>query len=318
MKFPTGNISYYDKYDIIVEGVTFQNPEKIIIENIVLVPESEDIAWNSRIGVYGEIGTLPSEIVYLEGSAIRPFGGKIQQTNTTTRIVFEEGTVSRYENYEAVINGKTYKDLPQELNDNAINLTIKVDDSAGIIVSGLNDRGKPVHVFEKDSEQKPLNSFVIFHGTTSTCIMFRKGDLTEYAAGYKLYYEDTFTTAAINLEPIHIRFESVGKNIYSEVKLVTLDNNGLEGEILFQGRYNEQFAANNLAGEAVFYRQLNFGGTAEKYNIGADVTFWDGDNYNDKYLSLQVSGNTKVHCYQHSQGTGIKYIPKETTLASLK
>lgn len=62
--------------------------------------------------------------------------------------------------------------------------------------------------------------------------MFRKGDLTAFAARYKLYYEDTFTTASINLEPIHIRFESVGKNIRTEVRLVALDSNGAEGNLI--------------------------------------------------------------------------------------
>ncbi|MBA5859145.1 hypothetical protein F9881_19660, partial [Morganella morganii] len=77
-----------------------------------------------------------------------------------------------------------------------------------------------VTIFEKDGGNKPLQGFVIFHGSTSTFIMFRKGDLTAFAVGYKLYYEVTFPTASINLEPIHIRFESVGKNIRTEVRLV--------------------------------------------------------------------------------------------------
>ncbi|ENI4128951.1 hypothetical protein ABXY91_002354 [Vibrio fluvialis] len=305
VKFPTGSLSYFDNYDIVVEGITFQDPERIDSENIVLIPSSEDVAWNSKIGIYGSIGAQPSEIVYLGGTEVRPYGGEIDNNGATTRIVFEEGSVSRYENYQAVINGTTYRDLPKNVADNAIDLTVKVSSDAGIVLSGLNDRGNPVPVFEKDSENKPLNGFVVFHGTESTCIMFRKGDLTEFAAGYKLYYEDTFTTASIDLAPIHIRFESVGKNIYTEVKLVALDDNGNDGEVLFQGRYNEHRSLNVKAAEAAFYRATNFGGTPETYNVGADVTFWDGDGYNDKYLSLKVTGDVKVHCYQHSYGTGI-------------
>ncbi|EML5380997.1 hypothetical protein RVW18_004219 [Enterobacter bugandensis] len=305
VKFPTGSLSYFENYDIVVEGITFQNPERIDSDNIIMIPESEDVAWNSKIGIYGSIGSLPSEVVYFGGTEVRPFGGQIDNSGPTTRIVFEEGSVTRYENYQVVVNGVVYRDLPKNATDNAIDLTVKIDENAGIVLSGLNDRGNPVPVFEKDSENKPLNGFVIFHGTTSTCIMFRKGDLTEFADGYKLYYEDTFTTASIDLAPIHIRFESVGKNIYTEVKLVALDKNGNDGEVLFKGRYNEQYELNVKAAEAAFYREVNFGGLPETYDVGADVTFWDGDNYNDKYKSLKVNGDVKVHCYQHSHGTGI-------------
>lgn len=305
VKFPTGSLSYFDNYDIVVEGITFQNPECIANENIILIPASEDIAWNSKIGIYGSIGTEPSEVVYLDGTVVRPFGGQIDNSGSTTRIVFEEGKVTRYENYQAVINGVLYRDLPKNAANNAIDLTVKIDENAGVVLSGLNDRGNPVPVFEKDSENKPLNGFVIFHGTSSTCIMFRKGDLTDFAPGYKLYYEDTSTTASIDLAPIHIRFESVGKNIYTEVKLVALDENGHDREVLFQGRYNEQYGQSVTAAEAAFYRQTNFGGQPETYNVGDNVTFWEGDNYNDKYMSLKVTGAFKVHCYQHSSGTGI-------------
>lgn len=239
VKFPKGSLSYYENYDIVVEGITFQKPERIDKENIILIPASEDVAWNSKISIHGSIGGHPSEVVYLHGDAVRPFGGKIDNEGLTTRIIFEEGDVKRYENYEAVIDGVTYHNLPKNEKDNAIDLTVKVDKNAEIILSGLNDKSKAIPVFEKDSESKPLNGFVIFHGTHSTCIMFRKGDLTEFAAGYKLYYEDTFTTKHIGLEPTHIRFESVGKNIYTEVKLVTLDKNGNDLDVLFQGRYNK-------------------------------------------------------------------------------
>ncbi len=239
IKFPEGKLSYYDQYDIVIEGITWQSPEQIDSENIILVPAEEDIVWNSWIGIYGSRGSEASETVYLEGTEIKPFGGKIDNSGTQTRVVFEEGSVTRYNNYQAVIGGKKYTDLPVDSANNAIGLTVKMGEYDGVVLSGLNDRSQPVTIFEKDGENKPLQGFVIFHGSTSTCIMFRKGDLTAFAAGYKLYYEDTFTTASINLEPIHIRFESVGKNIRTEVRLVALDSNGAEGETLFRGRYNQ-------------------------------------------------------------------------------
>ncbi|MBB3231330.1 beta/gamma crystallin domain-containing protein [Halomonas stenophila] len=54
-----------------------------------------------------------------------------------------------------------------------------------------------------------------------------------------------------------------------------------------------------------FYRKHDFGGEPEYYNIGDDVTFWQGDDFNDKYLSLIVIKPAKVHCYQHSTGKGV-------------
>jgi len=240
VKFPEGDLDYFENYDIVVEGITYQKPERIDAENIVLVPANEEIAWNSKIGVYGSNGSEASVTLFLDGTEVRPFGGKIDNSSSTTHIVFEGGSVTRYNNYEAVISGSKYTDLPKNPEKNSIDLTIKIDESEGVVLSGLNDRSIPITVFEQDSTPKPVQGFVIFHGDTSTCIMFRKGDLREYAKGYKLYYENTFTTTSINLEPIHIRFESVGKNIYTEVSLVALDENGQDHETLFQGRYNEQ------------------------------------------------------------------------------
>jgi len=239
VKFPVGSLSYFENYDIVVEGITFQHPERIDKENIILIPASEDVVWNSKISIHGSSGTHPSEDIFHYGTEVKPFGGKIDNEGLTTRIIFEEGDVKRYENYEAVIDGVTYHNLPKNEKDNAIDLTVKVDKNAEIILSGLNDKSKAIPVFKKDSKIQPLNGFVIFHGDRSTCIMFREGDLTEFAAGYKLYYEDTFTTEYIGLEPTHIRFESVGKNIYTEVKLVTLDKNKNDIEVIFQGRYNK-------------------------------------------------------------------------------
>ena len=66
----------------------------------------------------------------------------------------------------------------------------------------------------------------------------------------------------------------------------------------------------SLAREVAFYRQKNFGGTPEYYDVYNDITFWEGDQYNDKYLSLKVIGNVNVHCYQHSHGTGIYKVYK--------
>ncbi|NJQ22342.1 hypothetical protein HCO69_22330 [Pantoea sp. LS15] len=67
----------------------------------------------------------------------------------------------------------------------------------------------------------------------------------------------------------------------------------------------------SLANEVAFYRSKNFGGAGEFYNVYNDVTFWQGDNFNDKYLSLRVIGNVNVHCYQHSYGTGIYKVYKQ-------
>lgn len=239
VKFTVGSLDYFDKYDIVVEGVTFQSPERIDGENIVFIPASEDVAWNSRIGIYGSIGAQPSEVVYLDGTEVRPFGGKIDDSGQTTRIIFEGGKVTRYEKYKAKIRGSDYLDLPRHADVNAIDLTVKVGEHDEIILSGLNDRDNPVRVFKRDAENKPLNGFVVFHDAKSTCIMFQDGDLTDFAPGYKLYYEDACTTSSIDLAPIHIRFEFVGKNIYTELKLVALNDQGQDGEVLFQGRYNE-------------------------------------------------------------------------------
>lgn len=61
-----------------------------------------------------------------------------------------------------------------------------------------------------------------------------------------------------------------------------------------------------LAGRgAAFFRSRDFGGAPEYYREGDDVTFWEGDDFNDKYLSLKVTGKVKVYCYQHSYGNGI-------------
>lgn len=84
IKFPEGKLSYYDQYDIVIEGITWQSPEQIDSENIILVPAEEDIVWNSRIGIYGSRGSEASETVYLEGTEIKPFGGKIDNSGTQT------------------------------------------------------------------------------------------------------------------------------------------------------------------------------------------------------------------------------------------
>lgn len=147
IKFPEGKLSYYDQYDIVIEGITWQSPEQIDSENIILVPAEEDIVWNSRIGIYGSRGSEASETVYLEGTEIKPFGGKIDNSGTQTRVVFEEGSVTRYNNYQAVIGGKKYTDLPVDSANNAIGLTVKMGEYDGVVLSGLNDRSQPVTIF---------------------------------------------------------------------------------------------------------------------------------------------------------------------------
>jgi len=57
--------------------------------------------------------------------------------------------------------------------------------------------------------------------------------------------------------------------------------------------------------DVAFYREKNFGGSPEYYQLGDDVTFHYGDHFNDKYLSLKVINPVKILCYQHSDGSGI-------------
>ncbi|WP_192016750.1 beta/gamma crystallin domain-containing protein [Photobacterium arenosum] len=57
--------------------------------------------------------------------------------------------------------------------------------------------------------------------------------------------------------------------------------------------------------DVAFYREKNFGGSPDYYQLGDDITFHFGDDYNDKYLSLKVINPVKVHCYQHTDGSGI-------------
>lgn len=60
-----------------------------------------------------------------------------------------------------------------------------------------------------------------------------------------------------------------------------------------------------LAGSVLFYRQRDFGGQGESYKLGDDITFWEGDDFNDKYQSVKITGKIKVYCYQHSHGNGV-------------
>lgn len=57
--------------------------------------------------------------------------------------------------------------------------------------------------------------------------------------------------------------------------------------------------------DVAFYREKNFGGSPEYYQLGDDITFHFGDAFNDKYLSLKVVNAVKINCYQHSDGSGI-------------
>lgn len=58
---------------------------------------------------------------------------------------------------------------------------------------------------------------------------------------------------------------------------------------------------------ASFYLEHDFGGTSHDWGAPSDVTFYSGDEYNDKFLSLIVGPNLKVQCHQHSDGSG-RYI----------
>jgi hypothetical protein len=61
--------------------------------------------------------------------------------------------------------------------------------------------------------------------------------------------------------------------------------------------------------DIAFYREKNLEGTPEYYNIGDDITFHQGDAYNDDYNSLDViSANAKVNCYQNTDGSGVFHV----------
>ncbi|WP_201447233.1 hypothetical protein [Burkholderia gladioli] len=240
VKFIAGSFACYEHYDIVVEGNTYQNPERIDKELLILVPADVDVAYNSRIGVYGANGAEASKKLFQGGDAVRPFGGRVDNTGSLTRVIFEGGNIGRYANYSAEVSGKEYGGIKIIPESNAVELPLKVDENVQVIVYGHNDADKKITVFDGLAEALPVHGFVVFHGSTSTCVMFQKGDMTKYSAGYKLSYEDgKSTTEFIGLEPIHIRFESVGKNIRTEVKLHSLKPDGSEDRLLFQGRYND-------------------------------------------------------------------------------
>ncbi|MBN3722610.1 hypothetical protein [Burkholderia sp. Ac-20379] len=244
VKFSEGSLAYFEHYDIVVEGVAYQNPEKIDADAIVLVPAGEDIAWNSRIGVYGANGTEASQAVFLAGEVFRPGAGHIDNAGDKTRIVFDSGNVTRYTHYSANVDGAEHGGLTIVENKNAVELPVKVHENAKIVVFGHSDSDKKTAVFDGLSEAEPLHGAVVFHGTTSTCVMFMKGDLTKFAPGYKLRYEgDKSTVEARRLSPTHIRFETVGRNIVTEVQLFSLKADGSEDRLLFKGRYNKDEAA---------------------------------------------------------------------------
>lgn len=242
VKFTSGSISFYTHYDVLVEGTTHQGPSQIHGDNVILLPEEEDIAWNSRIEIFGANGADASKRVFEQGEAIRPFAGKVDDSEANTRIVFEEGNVTRYDNYSVVVSGQEVPGIVILAEQNAIKLPAKVPSGEEMVASGLNASGRKIPVFKRVGEAadtKPSRGFVIFHGTTSTCIMFAEGDMTRFSPGYKLVYEnDQSTTVYIGLAPNHIRYESVGKNIVTELRLYALDGNGAQTHLLFQGRYN--------------------------------------------------------------------------------
>jgi len=244
VKFSAGSLAYFEHYDIVVEGVAYQDPEKIDAANIILVPANEDIAWNSRIGVYGANGTGESQALFLDGTVFRPGAGHIDNRGELTRIVFDSGNVGRYTHYSADVDGTEYGGLTIVPEKNAVELPVKVKENAKIEIFGRSESDKKVSVFDGRSEAEPLHGAVVFHGDTSTCVMFMKGDLEKFAPGYKLRYEnDKSTVEARRLSPTHIRFETVGRNIVTEVQLYALTADGAEDRLLFKGRYNKDEAA---------------------------------------------------------------------------
>lgn len=75
VKFIAGSFACYEHYDIVVEGNTYQNPERIDKELLILVPVGVDVAYNSRIGVYGANGTEASKTLFLGEMRFVPSAG---------------------------------------------------------------------------------------------------------------------------------------------------------------------------------------------------------------------------------------------------
>ncbi|WP_434525330.1 hypothetical protein [Photorhabdus asymbiotica] len=240
VKFVEGNVEFFDIYDLIFEGITYQSPPVLPSENMIIVPIAKDeIAWNSKIEIYGAVGIGESEKIFTDGDAVRPYAGEFDLSNPQEPfIIFGGGNVNRFSNYVANINGVEYGGLIIDPQKNSISL-LRPLEAGKLIVFGKTETGKNVIVFEKETEgeNKPLNGWVEFHDV-ATCILFRSGDLTRFATSYELRYEGTSTRAYQGLSPTHIRYENIGHHVNTEVELWAYWEDQPNGVLLFKGRYH--------------------------------------------------------------------------------
>ncbi|MCW7764151.1 hypothetical protein [Photorhabdus luminescens] len=240
VKFVEGSVEFFDVYDVIFEGITYQSPPILVSENLIIVPIAKDeVAWNSKIEIYGAIGSGESEKIFSDGDATRPFAGELDVSNPQEPLViFGGGNVSRFSNYTASVNGVEYGGLITDPERNSISLLRPIEDGK-LMVFGKTETGKNVIVFEieTEGENKPLNGWVEFHDV-ATCILFRSGDLTGFANSYELRYEGTSTRSYRGLSPTHIRYENIGHHIRTEVELWAYWQDKPDGVLLFKGRYN--------------------------------------------------------------------------------
>ncbi|EYU14671.1 hypothetical protein [Photorhabdus aegyptia] len=247
VKFVEGSVEFFDVYDVIFEGITYQSPPILVSENLIIVPIAKDeVAWNSKIEIYGAIGTGESEKIFSDGDAVRPFAGELDVSNPQEPLViFGGGNVSRFPNYTANVNGVEYGGLIIDPEKNSISLLHPIEDGK-LMVFGKTETGKNVIVFEieTEGENKPLNGWVEFHDV-ATCILFRSGDLTGFANSYELRYEGTSTRNYRGLSPTHIRYENIGHHVKTEVELWAYWQDKPDGVLLFKGRYNGSAVKNN-------------------------------------------------------------------------
>ncbi|WP_199152665.1 beta/gamma crystallin domain-containing protein [Chromobacterium sp. ASV23] len=66
-----------------------------------------------------------------------------------------------------------------------------------------------------------------------------------------------------------------------------------------------------LPDQIAFFRTKDLQGEPDFYKVGDDITFQFGDNFNDKYKSVEVGETAKVRCYQHTNASGLthEYLP---------
>lgn len=238
--FNSGSIAYYGNYDILVEGITFQGAARIESENLILIPAEADLASDSRIELFGSNGTEASNRVFEQGHLVRPHDGRVLDDGKITRIFFAQGDIARYDKYFVTVSGQ---EVPHTvLAYRTIQIRGNVRSHEEIVVAGINPSGGKIILFKRpglDGDAKPSRGYVGLHDDASTCIVFHEGDTTRFARGYKLVYEDgQSTTEHVRFYPNHLRYESVGRNILTEVKVYALDENGAEIELVFQGRFN--------------------------------------------------------------------------------